>query len=1692
MSGSYSETFPITAPPTVGTYNAYFIAYSDDGCSNQASNTFTLTGAVTATTNAAPTLTALSPNNGIKLQAPFDVVLTGTNFGTVTTVNFGSGITVNATTVTDSTQMSANITITSTAATGTRLVTVSNPAPGGGTSAGQTFTVNNPDPTLTARTPTSGNRLQTLSVILTGTGFISGTSTVSFSGAGVTVNTTTVDSATQITVNITIASTAATGTRTITVTNPGPGGGSSGTQDFAINNPAPTLTAVNPTSGARTQTLSVVLTGTNFISGVSTVSFGPNITVNTMTVDSSTQITANITIANGAALGARSVSVANAAPAGGAATLTNGFTVTAANAAPVCATPQTGSTLEDNALSANLVCTDANADTLTYSRVANATNGNAIVNPNGSFTYTPNANFFGTDSFTFKANDGTADSNTATFQVTVNAVNDEPTLNTIGDATILEDAVAQTVNLSGITSGPSNESAQTLTVTATSSNTGLIPNPTVTYTSPNTTGSLSYQPVANQFGSAIITVTVTDNGGIANGGDNTFSRNFTVTVTAVNDAPSFTAGPNQTVLEDAGAQTVNPWATAISAGPANESGQTVSFVITNNTNAGLFSAGPAVSPSGVLTYTPAANANGSATITLKITDDGGTANGGVNQSATQSFTITVTAVNDAPAADAQSVSVFEDSVDNLVTLTGSTGPSNESGQTLTFVLETLPTNGTLSETPAGTAIAAGDLPLVLSNATLYFTPTSQTAPPPTPSTSMSPITAAPPTAASTRRLRPPCRSVSPASTTRPASPRVRTSRVLEDPGAATVSGWATDISAGPTNESGQTVDFVVTNDNNALFSSQPAVSPDGTLTFTPAANANGSATVTVKIHDDGGTANGGVDTSATQTFTITVTAVNDAPSFTAGPNQTVLEDAGAQTVNPWATAISTGPANESGQTVSFVITNNTNAGLFSAGPAVSPSGVLTYTPAANANGSATITLKITDDGGTANGGVNQSATQSFTITVTAVNDAPAGSDMTLTALEDQDYTFGVADFGFSDPDDSPPNTFVAVIFTTLPTAGSLELNGAAVTAGQEISTAAIAAGELTFLAAADANGTAYTTFTFQVRDGGGTADFGVDTDQSANTATFDVTPVNDAPTIDGIANETVNEDAVAQTVNLSGITSGPSNENTQTLTVTATSSNTALIPHPTVTYSSPNAIGSLSYQPVANQFGSATITVTVTDNGGTANGGDNTTTTTFTITVNSVNDAPSFTKGANQSVLEDSGAATISGWATDISAGPTNESGQTVDFVVTNDNNALFSSQPAVSPGGTLTFTPAANANGSATVTVNIHDDGGTANGGVDTSATQTFTITVTAVNDAPAGTDGSATINEDASYTFAAADFGFTDPFDDPDDGFLGVVITTLPSAGTLTLDGDPVAAGDVVLVSELGDLLFSPAANANGSPYASFTFQVRDDGGTANGGVDTSATQTFTITVTAVNDAPAGTDGSATINEDASYTFAAADFGFTDPFDDPDDGFLGVVITTLPSAGTLTLDGDPVAAGDVVLVSELGDLLFSPAANANGSPYASFTFQVRDDGGTANGGVDSSATQTFTITVTAVNDAPSFTKGADQTVLEDSGASLVTGWATNISAGPANESSQTVQFLVSNDNNSLFSGQPAVSPGGTLTYTPAANAFGSPSSPPASRMTAAPPMAASTAAPPRPSPSPSPRSTTRRRSTEWRPRRC
>src|SRR2546427_527628 len=216
------------------------------------------------------------------------------------------------------------------------------------------------------------------------------------------------------------------------------------------------------------------------------------------------------------------------------------------------------------------------------------------------------------------------------------------------------------------------------------------------------------------------------------------------------------------------------------------------------------------------------------------------------------------------------------------------------------------------------------------------------------------------------------------------------------------------------------------------------------------------------------------------------------------------------------------------------------------------------------------------------------------------------------------------------------------------------------------------------------------------------------------------------------------------------------------------------------------------------------------------------------------------------------------------------------------------------------------------------------------------------------------------------------------------------MPATGSLVLTGasPALAAGDFVSKADIdaGKLKYTPAANGNGSPYTSFTFQVRDNGGTPGQPLDQSA-NTLTVNVTSVNDEPVGANNAVTTAEDTTYTFVAADFPFTDPNDSPANGLDAVKITTLPATGTLKNNGVAVVAGGEVSAADIaaGKLTFSPAANENGTPYTTFTFQVRDNGGTANGGVDlDQSANTLTVNVTSVNDAPA---GADHlaTVLED-----------------------------------------------------------------------------------------------------------
>lgn len=573
-------------------------------------------------------------------------------------------------------------------------------------------------------------------------------------------------------------------------------------------------------------------------------------------------------------------------------------------------------------------------------------------------------------------------------------------------------------------------------------------------------------------------------------------------------------------------------------------------------------------------------------------------------------------------------------------------------------------------------------------------------------------------------------------------------------------------------------------------------------------------------------------------------------------------------------------------------------------------------------GGRAITWTLVDGDGAANSGADTLSVTS-NVNVVAVNDAPSGTDATITTAEDVPHVFTAADFGFGDVDG---NAFAGVVVTTLPGAGTIMFDAdgaggaapAAITAGTFISAADIALGRLTFAPAANANGEGYATFTFQVRDNGGVLGGGVDTDQTPNTITFDVTAVNDAP---------VNTVPGAQT----------------------------LLEDGSVTLSTANG-NAISVADVDAGGSPLTVTLSV------AHGG---------LTLAS-------STGLTFSAGDGSGDAlmTFSGTAGAINA-------------------AL---------GAGVTYAPDANYNGADSISVTTDDAGSTGVGGA-LSDSDAISIAITPVNDAPSGADKTLTISEDDPYTFQVADFGFTDG---DGNGFLAVKFTTLPTDGVILLNGVPILAGDSIAASAIaaGMLEFVPDLDEVGTPYTSFTFQVQDDGGVANSGVDLDpSANTFTFNVNPDNLAPTIliTDTLAYSEDDAATVIApGALFDDADSLD-LDGGTLTVSFTANGSAddqlgvrdegtaaGEIGVAGSDISYGGTVIGTFGGgangaDLVVS--FNVNATPQAvealtraityannsdtpstasrTVTFAVTDGDGAA-------AQADATVTVAAVNDAP------------------------------------------------------------------------------------------------------------------------
>jgi len=416
-----------------------------------------------------------------------------------------------------------------------------------------------------------------------------------------------------------------------------------------------------------------------------------------------------------------------------------------------------------------------------------------------------------------------------------------------------------------------------------------------------------------------------------------------------------------------------------------------------------------------------------------------------------------------------------------------------------------------------------------------------------------------------------------------------------------------------------------------------------TVTVTPVVNQFGVANITVTVTDgNSGTAN--------EVFQLTVNAQNDLPTITAIADLAINEDANtgaiAFTVGDVETAVASLTLSAASSNLTLVPVANIVFGGSGA------SRTVTVTPVANQFGVANITVTVTDaNSGTAN--------EAFLLTVNALNDLP-----TITAIADlainEDANTGALAFTVGDVE-------TAAASLTLSAASS---NLTLVPVANIVFGGSGASRNVTATPLANQFGVANITITV--------------TDANSGTAIeafqLTVNAQNDVPTVSSPGNQVINEDANTGALN---VTVGDVETAAASLVLTASSSNTTLIPNGTIVLAGSGVSRTVQATPVANLSGSATITLTVTD-AGTAIG-----TATFDVNVNPVNDAPSFTVLGTQSPVAGTfGVQTASGFVTAVNLGPS-ESGQAVaEYVVAeiSDPNGIVSAA-SLSNAGTLSYT---------------------------------------------------------------------------------------------------------------------------------------------------------------------------------------------------------------------------------------------------------------------------------------------------------------------------------------------------------------------------------------------------------------------
>ena len=678
-----------------------------------------------------------------------------------------------------------------------------------------------------------------------------------------------------------------------------------------------------------------------------------------------------------------------------------------------------------------------------------------------------------------------------------------------------------------------------------------------------------------------------------------------------------------------------------------------------------------------------------------------------------------------------------------------------------------------------------------------------------------------------------------------------------------------------------------------------------------------------------------------------------------------------------------------------------------------------------------------------------------TITITPVNDAPFGTDNRQAINEDNNgvpFVFSAANFGFNDPTDVPAsNSLLEVQILTLPTAseGVLRIGSANVVAGQVIPVAAISS--LTFTPATDINGPNKGSFTFRVRDNGGTANSGIDTSALPNTFAFDIAAINDAPSF-SLPNATINlsEDPGAQNLTgfITNVQVGPSTAADEIATQRVTFRVRALDPTRFAVQPAVNPLSiahggtanfTFTLAPDVNNVNSGPILVELQADDqsgpGTFPNGPLSLRRTVTINVTQVNDAPTFTISQTTfNTTEDAPRTTIPGFVSNVLVGPSTAvdetANQTAVPTVSAVNPSLFSFGPTLNGSGDLEFQLAPDVNslftGSLEIVVTVRD-----NGSPVEASSKTLTIVAAAINDSPffSINPSKTTINVDEDNETLN-----NQPVTIIDDFALNLrqgPATARDEAGLESvaaqgLSFEPVIISNPSIFSQLptidsaGRLIFRTEANRSGSSV--FIIRLRDSGlAGPPPNSNTGPTATYTINVRSVNDAPEFTvPASTTVAEDQGVATIP---GFATGIRP---GPASAVDESTQELTFIVTAADPTVFAVQPSIQPDGTLVFQTARDVNNNTRDSdgrllnrrIVVSLRDSGSNVSPSVNQSATQTFTLNINPVNDPPipsvHIRPGTEDTQASFTAASIINSASPERpdAPGPADESAQVVRM--------------------------------------------------------------------------------